>query len=369
MDPSPLKSPQSPKAPYQVTAVDKFDFYESSGVPTQCRDAAHARSVAIGMLERSLAHEHDQAKDPADAAELFDRWNSFGDYPSIYPALDPPFSPSEYARQRAAEMCSPPKPSIRPENVISAADFPPGTKFFEIEDIPIAWPPGVEPVNAFNGKRGPLSHRTSMKLAYEHEITPEKFDSYVTESISRAEEYEPQAPREVAEDEQDEDGCDPNCYAFHSEDSYPVGQLIAAIRRLMNRADLTAETAGKLQVFLFAMERLPLVTPGVRMSLGLRLDQGGESDWREIRLEDDTFTLGRGSWVDGDADTETVFEVGPGYRGGDAFQASNFAQSFLSCAEDVCREVVIDDSADKPFDGWKLERDKSRWGSLPCSFL
>ena len=105
------------------------------------------------------------------------------------------------------------------------------------------------------------------------------------------------------------------------------------------------------------------------MSLGLRIDQGGESDWIEIRMEDDTFTLGRGSWIDGDADTETVFEVGPGYRDGDAFQASNFAQSYLSCAEDVCREVVIDDTSDEPFNGWDLKKDKSRWGTLPSSFL
>ncbi len=91
--------------PYQVTALDNFDFYESSGVATHCRDAAHALSVAKGILERSLAHEHGQAKDPTNAAELFDRWDNFGDYPSISPALDPPFDPSAYASQRAEEIC------------------------------------------------------------------------------------------------------------------------------------------------------------------------------------------------------------------------------------------------------------------------
>lgn len=173
------------------------------------------------------------------------------------------------------------------------------------------------------------------------------------------------------EDEEDEDAADsdPNCYAFYSEDSYPVGQLVSAIRRLMARTDLPAETTENLKVFLFAMERLPLVTPGVRMSLGLRLDQGGESDWIEIRMEDGEFTLGRGSWVDGDADTETVFEVTPDYRDGDAFIASQFAQSFIECARDVCREVVIENFSDEPFTGWNLEPDKKRWGSLPCSFL
>jgi hypothetical protein len=90
---------------YQVTTLDNFDWYEGAGMPTPCRDADHALSVAKGILERSLAHEHAQAKDPADAAELFDRWDSFGDYPSIHPALDPPFSPSVYAEIRSGEIC------------------------------------------------------------------------------------------------------------------------------------------------------------------------------------------------------------------------------------------------------------------------
>lgn len=180
-------------------------------------------------------------------------------------------------------------------------------------------------------------------------------------------ETEPDVSEEDEEDE-DADDSDPNCYAFYSEDSYPVGILIAAIRRLMARPDLPGESIDDLKVFLFAMERLPLVTPGVRMSLGLRLDQGGESDWIEIRMEDGEFTLGRGSWVDGDADTETVFEVTPDYRDGDAFIATQFAESFAECARDVCREVVIDDTSDEPFIGWELPQDKERWNDLPCSF-
>jgi hypothetical protein len=166
----------------------------------------------------------------------------------------------------------------------------------------------------------------------------------------------------------DEDSYDPNCYAFHYEDSYPIDQLIDSIRSLMVRDDAELETAAKLKVFLFAMDRLPLVTPGVRMSLGLRLDQGGESDWIEIRIEDGEFTLGRGTWIDGDAETESVFEVTPDYRDGDAFVATQFAESFAECARDVCREVVIEDFSDTTFTGWDLAPDKKRWSALPCSF-
>jgi hypothetical protein len=181
------------------------------------------------------------------------------------------------------------------------------------------------------------------------------------------EEDEEEGP--VDDEDEDEDICDPNCYAFYSEDSYPIGQLIATIRRLMSRPDLPAETAANLKVFLFAMERLPLVTPGVRMSVGLRYDMGGESDWIEIRMEDGEFSLGRGTWTDGDADTETVFEVTPDYRECDAFIATIFAESFAECAQDACREVVIEDFSDEPFTGWDLPKNKTRWNDLPCSFL
>ena len=96
---------------------------------------------------------------------------------------------------------------------------------------------------------------------------------------------------------------------------------------------------------------------------------GGESDWIEIRMEDGEFGLGRGTWIDGDADTEAVFEVTSDYRDGDAFIATQFAESFTECASDVCREVIVEDTSDEPFTGWDLEPDKKRWASLPCSFL
>jgi hypothetical protein len=213
-------------------------------------------------------------------------------------------------------------------------------------------------------------------------LTPEEREELLAscrqvEARRRAERNEEACEPSSYDEEDDDDGdddekeseYDPNCYAFYSEDSYPIGLLIAAIRRLMARPDLPAETAENLKVFMFAMERLPLVTPGVSMSLGLRYEMRGESDWIEIRMEDGEFTLGRGTWVDGDADTEADFEVTPDYREGDAFIATGFAESFAECARDVCREVVIEDTSVEPFTGWNLERDKTRWASLPCSFL
>ena len=85
-------------------------------------------------------------------------------------------------------------------------------------------------------------------------------------------------------------------------------------------------------------------------------------------MEDGEFALGRGSWIDGDASTETVFEVLSGYREGDAFMATHFAETFDECASDTYREVVIEDYSDKPFTGWNLAPIESRWYSLPSDF-
>ena len=90
---------------HTVTALDNFDWYEDGGIPTKCRNAGHALAVAKGIIERSLAHEHTQAKDPADPEELFKRWDDFGDYPSIYPPVEPTFDPSAFATQKAIEIC------------------------------------------------------------------------------------------------------------------------------------------------------------------------------------------------------------------------------------------------------------------------
>jgi len=169
------------------------------------------------------------------------------------------------------------------------------------------------------------------------------------------------------EDQEEDDNSD--CFAFHAEDSWPIGELTKVVRDLGDREDLTMETREQLRVFLFAMERLPLITPGIYMTLRLRLEYGEDAEWIEIRMEGDEFALGRGSCEYGDADTETAFEVTSAFRDGDAFIASQFAESFAACAEDVCRDLIIEDFSGAPFDGWNLPQDKKRWGSLPNSFL
>ncbi|MDA0768388.1 MAG: hypothetical protein O3A92_16375 [Verrucomicrobia bacterium] len=67
---------------------------------------------------------------------------------------------------------------------MTASDFPAGTKFFEVDGIPIAWAPGAEPVGVYGGTPRPLSEKTSMKLATEGAISPEYFGDLVARSMA-----------------------------------------------------------------------------------------------------------------------------------------------------------------------------------------
>ncbi len=208
----------------------------------------------------------------------------------------------------------------------------------------------------------PLAGMLVMESAVNVITSVPVFPDLINETNEHVEDGYPESEEEAVD-------ADSNCYAFYCEDSYFIDQHIAVIDSIAERPDLSTEDAESLKVFLFAMRRLPLITPEVRMSLALRLDQGGESGWREIRMGDGEFSLRAGTWIDGDASTEIVFEVTSDYREGDAFMASQFAGSFAECAEDVCREIVIDDSSDQPFTNWDLPISRGKWSELPCSFL
>ena len=65
-------------------------------------------------------------------------------------------------------------------------------------------------------------------------------------------------------DDEDEDEADPyeGKFGFYLEDMSRITPLVAAIRRMITRDDLTPRQISELGVFLYAVERLPMVTKG-----------------------------------------------------------------------------------------------------------
>ena len=68
---------------------------------------------------------------------------------------------------------------------MNSSDFPPGTKFFDVDDIPVAEAPGKDPVGLFASLNPrPVSEKTALKLAYEAEISAEEFDELISRSFA-----------------------------------------------------------------------------------------------------------------------------------------------------------------------------------------
>ena len=96
---------------------------------------------------------------------------------------------------------------------------------------------------------------------------------------------------------------------------------------------------------------------------------GEDSSWLEVRIEDGEFSLGQGTWSDGDAATETVFEVTESYRDGGFYTAYFFIEKFARWAANPEREFVVEDSSDPGDKIPATEPDEKLWGKLPGGFV
>lgn len=166
---------------------------------------------------------------------------------------------------------------------------------------------------------------------------------------------------------QDAEGFDEGprqCFEFKSEDHFSVSQLILAIRLLLNRPDISPREISEIGAFLFAMERLPLITRGFDMGIALQLRDGVDSKWISVSIDDSKFALSRGGGIDRASSHKADFEAGLGYRKGSSFDASDFAKFYLSTAKDASRGLMIYNPLETIFDVWQLEGGTVEWSEL-----
>lgn len=177
---------------------------------------------------------------------------------------------------------------------------------------------------------------------------------------------EPDDDHDVEEDEE--------LFGFLIEDQQVVERLVDAVRSLLQRPELSPRTIASLGPLIFALERLPLPTPGLCATLTLRYELNRESDWVSIDISDDRIALDKGfhtydPGVGGDTHSEIILEVGLGWRDGDTFQAMEFADYFAQCAEDPSRDVSVTIHSDELFTNWDLESNSDAWGRLDSEYL
>lgn len=158
--------------------------------------------------------------------------------------------------------------------------------------------------------------------------------------------------------------------AFNMEDYLPVSRVTEAVCRLSERHESSEEEARLFRTLVFGLKRLPQQTPGMGVLLILKMESEGESEWVELRLDEDEFALGRGCWSDGSSYSDTVFEVSGAFRDGDDFELHDFAEVFADHADDPERVIRIEETSYAPFEGWDLPPvSKSAWTNLGDGYL
>ena len=190
----------------------------------------------------------------------------------------------------------------------------------------------------------------------------------VTESAANILQSTPALPASLEEPDDvdpNEEESPPGCLAFHVEDEHAVKLLIRVLRQLKKRPGTTPEDLAGLKLMVAALERFPNSLPRVRAGVTLRHQVGEDSSWLEVRIEDGEFSLGQGTWIDGDAATETVFEVTESYRDGGFYPAYFFIEKFARWVANPEHEIIVEESSDPDGAIPATEPEESLWGKLP----
>jgi hypothetical protein len=118
-------------------------------------------------------------------------------------------------------------------------------------------------------------------------------------------------------------------------------------------------------VLLFGLERLPLVIPGVEVSLTLSLRGKNEMNCKSIDLNSESFSLSYGGSVcydpslgtDGFGDEILMVEIG-GFRDAKSTQYIDWLTGFRDLVEIAEIQTELDNVADID---WSAEADESAW--------
>lgn len=139
-----------------------------------------------------------------------------------------------------------------------------------------------------------------------------------------------------------------------------IDALAAKIRASLKSLD--PDRLYKLAKFLFALERLPYVTPGISFDLAItqRIDE--DLSYVSVELSEDAFRLSTGGSIytpdiGSDSYSETNFEVeSGGYREGTTEDFSQWLSVFRAMdggiSIDDMSEADIDLTQEVPDDGW-----------------
>ena len=162
----------------------------------------------------------------------------------------------------------------------------------------------------------------------------------------------------------------PDIFHFLPSERGVVNAMTLAVWGLLNRRDITPRQVHYCAVLLHALQRLPLVTPEVGMTLCLSQTNESGTFWIGFTIDGERFEFSKGRTIYGDAgsdnESQTDFLASPDGRS-EGIHLGNllgWVDMFQWMCESEKVEVDFDDFGySEP--NWDDEGDPEWWNQLP----
>jgi len=159
--------------------------------------------------------------------------------------------------------------------------------------------------------------------------------------------------------------------AFLQEDYHPIQELIAGVRRVLKRKSVTPQQIVGLGKLLHGLQRLPLSTPGVDITVTIANRTSEDLFYQSVHLSESSFELSSGGaqyTPDVGSDSYTSFnflvEAG-GFR--DSTTVTEVEDWILGFIESLCDEeqaFEVDDQDEESALDWHEEGGEDYWDQL-----
>jgi hypothetical protein len=169
----------------------------------------------------------------------------------------------------------------------------------------------------------------------------------------------------------------PQLYSFKMEEQQLIEQLICVLRVLLKRADLTAKDVYCTSMMLRALERMPLVTKGIGITLSC-INHVGDGSWgvQSLTIDEEyiQFTTGESIYtpgpIGGEFQSVDELEVGIGWRTGpaDLWDLVEWVADLYNRAEEPTIEVCFDDFAESQIDWYDDTDGSALWETLDSDY-
>jgi hypothetical protein len=145
-----------------------------------------------------------------------------------------------------------------------------------------------------------------------------------------------------------------------------VGYLVAGAKAIFERIDLAPQQISALSKLLLGLRRLPLVTPGLAVRLGLVDESPDEGKAWAVWLREDEFGAAWSGWVRGEMGTDSISSDPVELTPGEPCDDYLWEQEWISHLPGIASWAKVrleDDSRDSELD-WLHDDGSIFWSAL-----